>query len=341
MSAPAAFAFCFAPLVIGLAVAVGVHLKVVLPRFGTGSGDLNRMVELGERLDAPMNDVPTAVFVGDSVTVEGIDASLVAKAAPAGWRVFNLGINGCDRAELVVIMPKVAAAKPAAVCIVLRPLSIAEPPPVEADGAYAYNLGGFPEAWPQGWIQSDTPGVPPERVERLTKSKLEAQVHFRTAFQQLINNGLRERFRAGIKLARSDDWNAPFNMTASISGSTLDNHISVLAEEVRLGIKDGTTRHEQDLERLIKLLADAGIRPILISAPIHPRLRESFGPTAARLRELASAWATKYGGVYADGSLILDETGFADGQHLNERGRGLLSAFVGANMPPPAAAAAR
>lgn len=335
MSAPAAFAFCFAPLVIGLALAVGFHLKVVLPRFGTGSSDLNRMVELGKRLDTPLTDAPTAVFVGDSVTVEGIDAALVTKAAPAGWRIMNFGINGCDRAELDVIMPKVAKAKPAAVCIVLRPLSIAEPPSVETDGAYAYNLGGFPAAWPAGWIEADTPGVPPERVAMLTKSTLEAEVHFRTAFQQLINNRLRERFRAGIKVARADDWNAPFNMTASISGSTLDNHISVLAEEVRLGIKDGTSRHERDLERLIRLLADSGVRPILISSPIHPRLRESFGPTAARLRELATGWAKQYNGVYADGSLILDETGFADGQHLNEKGRGLLSAFVGANMPPP------
>ncbi|MCX5690457.1 MAG: hypothetical protein NTV94_11855, partial [Planctomycetota bacterium] len=78
MSAPAAFAFCFVPVVIGLALAVAFHLKVVLPRFGTGSSDLNRMVELGKRLDAPLSDVPTAVFVGDSVTVEGIDAALVA-----------------------------------------------------------------------------------------------------------------------------------------------------------------------------------------------------------------------------------------------------------------------
>ena len=335
MSAPAAFAFCFAPLVIGLALAVGFHLKVVLPRFGTGSSDLNRMVELGKRLDSPLSDTPTTVFVGDSVTVEGIDASLVAKAAPAGWRVLNFGINGCDRAELDVILPKVAKARPAAVCIVLRPLSIAEPPWVEADGAHAYNLGGFPAAWPAGWIESDTPGVPPERVAMLTKSTLEAQVHFRTAFQQLINNGLRERFRAGIKATRADEWSAPFNMTASISGSTLDNHISVLAEEVRLGIENGTVRHERDLERLVRLLADSGIRPILISSPIHPRLRDSFGPTAARLRELATGWASQFNGVYADGSLILDETGFADGQHLNEKGRGLLSAFVGGKMPPP------
>ncbi|MBS0195814.1 MAG: hypothetical protein JSR77_03565 [Planctomycetes bacterium] len=330
-----AFAHCFLPVVVGLAVALGVHMRFVLPRLGTGSPDLNRMIQMGHRLDTPLSDAPTLVFVGDSVTVEGIDASIVAKNAPSGWRVFNFGINGCDRAELDVVLPKVADAKPRAVCIVLRALSIGRPPDVEVDGAYAYNLGGFPAAWPPGWMESDTPGVPPEKVEMLRASRFKAEVHFRTAFQQLINNGLRARFRSGIKVARSDDWSAPFNMTASISGSTLDNHINVLGEEVREATADGTQRQERDLEKLISLLASKGVTPVLIISPTHPRLRETFGPTNARLKTVAQAWAAQYRGVYADASELFDGSGFADGQHLNEKGRGLLSQFVGSKLPAP------
>jgi hypothetical protein len=155
--------------------------------------------------------------------------------------------------------------------------------------------------------------------------------------QQLINNGLRQKFRAGIKESRSDDWVAPFNLTASISGTTLDSHLHVLAEEVRIGIKDGTARHERDVEKLLSHFAAAGVRPVLIGCPIHPRLVDDFMPTATRVKELAIGWAAKYNGVYADASLLLDASGFADGQHLNEKGRGLLSTFIGSQIPPPPA----
>ncbi len=335
MPAISAFLFCFIPVVLGLGAALGVHLKVLMPRFGTGNVDLNRMIEVGHRLDTPLSDKPSLVFIGDSVTVEGIDSTIVAKNSPAGWRVFNFGINGCDRAELDVIVPKVVKSQPKAICIVLRPLSIAMPPDVEVDGAYAYNIGGFPQAWPSNWIASDTPGVPPEIVARLQSSNLKAQAHFRTSFQQMINNKLRAKFRAGIKASRSDDFDAPFNMTASISGDTLDKHINTLAKEIREGIKGGTELHERDLARLIALVGDAKITPVFISAPIHPRLRDEFVPTAKRLTALATEWAAKYHGIYADASLLLDDSGFADGQHLNEKGRAALSAFVGSKLPSP------
>lgn len=325
-----------------------MHLAFVLPAFGTGSNDLNRMIEIGRLLDKGLSDKPTLVFIGDSVTVEGIDSDLVAKDGPAGLRVLNLGINGCDRAELMVIGPKIAQAKPTAVCIVLRALSIANPPPVEVDGAYAYNLGGFPAAWPQGWIASDTPGVPPERVEKLTAPTLKAQTHFRTAFQQLINGTLRLKLRKETQAVAPDNFTAPFNMTASISGSTLDKHIKNLDEELKDSLEGGTARHEKELERLVAILAQNGVRPILITSPTHPRLREPFGPTNARLTQVNQDLKTKYNAIVADASELFNEEGFADGQHLNATGRALLSSFVGkvvkeqltstpssTNLPPP------
>jgi hypothetical protein len=39
--------------------------------------------------------------------------------------------------------------------------------------------------------------------------------------------------------------------------------------------------------------------------------------------------------IYADASLLLDDSGFADGQHLNEKGRAALSAFIGSKLPSP------
>lgn len=344
-STPGCFAWCFAPSLVGLALAMMFQLWFMLPRFGTGSSDLNRMVALGQHVRStfPPN---SAIALGDSVTVEGIDASIVRSAAPSGWHVENAGINGCDRAEVAVILPAVLAAKPRALILVLRPLSIARPPPISGDGAFAYALGGFRDHWPDGWLGPDSAGLTQDLFDRLTAPRLRAEIHFRTAVNYLINDTLRERVRSGIKFARPDDWVAPFNMTTSISGKTLDAHLKNLEEEVRessmkIGSGDGplvidTTADEADMERLIAAIRAAGATPVLIASPVHPRLRdaEAFAAVGARLRMLAPRWAQTYGGVYADASSLLDETGFADGQHLNAAGRAKLSEFVGRYLPP-------
>ncbi len=335
LGSPKTFAYWVIPTVLGLLAAVVFHLLVVMPRFGTGSPDLDRMIAIGQLLDSPLNSEPTLVCVGDSTTVEGIDASIIAQAAPKGWRVLNLGINGGDRAELNVIIPKVAAAKPKAVCLVLRPAHIGDPPDVEVDSSYAYNLGGFPAAWPAGWMTPNPPGVPPDKIENLTATHLDAHLNFRTAFQQLINNKLREQLRRGIRPSQPTNFVAPFNLTMSISGSTLESHLRNLDEENQKAIKFGTAKHEADMERLIAYLHSQGVTPILIAAPTHPGLREAFGPTNARMTELAKGWAQKYAGIYGEATLLFDESGFADAQHLNEKGRRLLSEFVGKLIPPP------
>jgi len=335
MSPTLGFAFCALPAVIGLLAAIAIHMGLVLPAVGTGSPDLNRMIALGVRLDTPLDEEPTLVFLGDSLTVEGIDAETVREAAPPGWRVFNFAINGGDRAELDIIIPKVAKAKPAAVCMILRPLSIAYPPDVGVDGAYAYNLGGFAKAWPAGWIPPYPPGVSKKYAEMLQESTLEAQLHFRTALQQLINSRIRQVVRSGFRSNISDDWQAPFNMTTSIGGDLLNKHLRTLGDELVDGVAAGTSVHEADLERLVAHLHSQGITPILVSSPTHPKLREIFGPTAEKFAALAKAWVAKYDGIYADAHFLLDETGFADGQHLNEKGRNLLSRFVAAALPPP------
>ncbi len=329
-----AFASCMLPTAAGVAAAVAFHLFVVLACLGTGSPDLNRMIALGQRLDEGSPTTPTVVFIGDSVTVEGIDASIVESATGGGWKALNFGLNGADRAELDVIVPKVARLRPAAVCIVMRPLSIAAPPAVNIDGAHAYNLGGFPAAWPEGWIRPDTPGLPPEQQEALSGSRLESQLHFRTAIMEMINAGLRAKLRSGVRIAPIDDWTAPYNLTISIEGATLDNHIRALDTELQEAIREGTERHERDFERLVSHLAAAGIKPVLVASPIHPRLREAFGPTADRMRTLGPSWAASHGGAWIDATTLLDETGFADGQHPNRKGREALSSFIGTNMPP-------
>jgi hypothetical protein len=155
-----------------------------------------------------------------------------------------------------------------------------------------------------------------------------------------------------IRFARSDDWNAPFNMTSSIGGAELDRHLRSLEAEVReSGLPEGiaptagtitlcTAPHEAELDALVRMIRDAGAVPVLVAAPNHPRLCDAasapaFASAAVRLREVARELAARYDGVYVDASEgVVAETGFADGQHLNREGRESLSAFVGAALPP-------
>ncbi len=336
----AAFAWVLGPLVVGFGLAVALLIYGVLPRFGAGSTDLNRMIAMGSHLDAGYG-APAVVFVGDSVTVEGIDAGVVKRHAPDGWSVENLGINGCDRAEVDLILPKIVAAGPQAVVLVLRPLSIGEPPPPGIDSANAYALGGFPRAWPAGWLEEDVPWLPKEVRESLMRPRWRSQVHFRIAPNYIINEGLRVRLRRGARKVQATDWVSPYNLTISISGRLLENHLRVLEQEVAEAVVDGTLLHESALEKLVAMIRDGGATPVLVASPNHPRLQDpafapAFAATAARLREVAPTLASAYGGVYIDASTeLLDETGFADGQHLNEKGRGLLSEFIARRLPPP------
>ncbi|MBX3410516.1 MAG: hypothetical protein KF859_11595 [Phycisphaeraceae bacterium] len=337
----AAFAWVVCPLVVGLALGVALLMYVVLPRFGAGSTDLNRMIALGKHLDSGYQRA-AVVFVGDSVTVEGIDAGVVKQHAPEGWHVENLGINGCDRAEVELILPKIVAAGPQAVVLVLRPLSIGQPPPPGIDSANAYALGGFPGAWPGGWLEEDVPWLPEAVRESLARPRWRSQVHFRVAPNYVINEGLRVRLRRGARRVQAADWNSPYNLTISISGQLLENHLRVLEQEVAEAIVDGTERHEAELEKLVALIRQGGATPVLVASPNHPRLMDAgfapaFSATSARLLRVGPGLAEAYGGIFLDASTgVLDESGFADGQHLNEKGRLLLSEYIARRLPAPA-----
>lgn len=350
-----AFAFCAIPTLLGLTAAAAAHFFVVLPTLKLGSTGLDRVVALASHLRESPPDTPRLVFVGDSVTVEGIDASLVERAAPPGWKVENLGINGCDRPHVAVILPTVLASKPRAMVILVRPITITRGMLIETDVAHAYVLGGYAKDWPPQWVTPESDGVDRKIFEALTGPAWQSKLHFRTAIRESINNRLRERFNRNLRPVRADDWIAPFNLSGSIEGSLLEQHLRLLEAEVRdtAGPADvppgasaariDTSAGEADFERHVALIQAAGVDLTLIVAPLHPRLmREGEAPmfraTALRVREFARELGARRGLGVADASEgLLSEDSFADAHHPNERGRAALSEFVGRALPPPTA----
>jgi len=69
------------PVAIGLAIAFVLLREVAIPRLGLSQ--TQRIKELITRLDNGLGDKPTLVFLGNSVTVEGVDASIVQEIGRA------------------------------------------------------------------------------------------------------------------------------------------------------------------------------------------------------------------------------------------------------------------
>jgi len=343
--AVAAFLFAGVPLLVGLAIALALHLKVVLPELGTGASDVTRVIAVGELLDTPL-DPGTVVFVGDSVSVEGIDARLVAEAAGPGAKVRNLAINGGNPTELTVLMPKVVAARPAKVVFTLRPRSLGEPIALDNDKASAYALGGFAKAWPSGgepWVTWKSPGMSEAAMEHVLASEFEAQRYFRTAVVNTINNTFRSKLRKGYVPMTPSDFDSPAEMRLSLEGARLDKHISALVDEYTAAMKDGTSIGEGVVERLVAQVRAGGSTPVIVLAPLHPQLlpavvkahpemAAAVASWQASLAEFAARMGKAYGAVVIDASAALDESGFADGQHPNEKGRAALSRYVGSRL---------
>ncbi|MCA9295495.1 MAG: hypothetical protein KC983_03240, partial [Phycisphaerales bacterium] len=151
---------CVLSAALGVAIALMLLMWVILPTLGYGYAD--RIIAIGERLNGPsFEDRPTAVFLGSSVVVEGIDAREVVAAAP-GWDAYNFAINGCEINEQRVMLPKVLAAKPRAVVLLIRPITLAMPGDIPPDKAYGYVLGGFPAAWNAQYVDPAEYHIVPE-----------------------------------------------------------------------------------------------------------------------------------------------------------------------------------
>lgn len=343
-----ALLFCLVPSIAGVAIAVALHLFVVLPTVGVGSNGLTRMVRLGEHLasiEGARADKPRVCVLGDSVSVEGTDAAAIERGAQGAWQADNFAINGATREQIRIILPKVLATKPDAVVYVLRAQAITDPPPLPIDLAYAYALGGFPGAWPDGWVTPAVPGVPAGAMKGLEADRTAAQLHFRGALVYRFNDLMHERFSGKTKLPPPDDWRDAHHMTGIITGDRLDRHIKTMEEEVADSARMSDASfpatlepNERDLAELVAQIRSAGVTPVLVIAPVHPRLRDSrpYAEVGARLSQRVDEMVARSGAVRIDARLLLDEADFADAQHPGPTGRVKLSEFIGSHLPQPA-----
>lgn len=316
---------------LGAAVGGVILVCVLIPRLGLG--DVERIIQLGYHLDQTRSGSPYAVFLGDSVTMEGIDAAIVQSAARTDWKVENLAVSGCGVNEQRILLPKVLNTGPAAVVLSFGPMNLAVTDDLPPDKAYAYAMAGFPESWPTRYSREDFPGLSRPSYDALFSTALQQRLHFRTAPLNWINNRLRLSLRSDLRGGTDANWTAPYQMLRPVSREVLAWHMDALRQAMESAGEQGREDGATNLRRLIAAVSESGATPLLVIRPVHPQLRQSAAPLLRPLKGRLVKWADTFQGVVVDASTALPEDQFADAVHPNAVGRETYSRLMGAHLP--------
>ncbi|MEZ6211367.1 MAG: hypothetical protein R3B46_09015 [Phycisphaerales bacterium] len=210
---------------LGALAAYLITDRVVLPRMGLGP-DLQRVVAIADHASEGLGERPVAVFLGDSLTIEGIDAGIV-EGASAGWHAQNIGLNGINPTGLSVLLPAILDAKPDAVVFMFRPEDLGDPGDIPVDRAYAYAYSGIAGHLDAGDDLSELTSLGKKSAEALRSGRYAQVVHFRSVPLRSINTIARRALRSGMRAAADDDWRSPHNMSmTSIGEQKLATHVA-------------------------------------------------------------------------------------------------------------------
>ena len=314
-------------LLAGTAVAFAVLVHVLLPTLGVG--DVQRIVELGRHLDQPRQHGPYIVFLGNSITMEGIDTAMVRSTAKRPGRIENLALSGCGTNEQRVLLPKLLGSRPNIVVLAFGPTVLDTRDDLPLDKAYAFAMSGFPQAWPASYQRRDFPDFDQTTFDALHSSPFRQTLHFRTAPLNWLNGTLRLRMRSDLRGDATADWIRPYRMLGTVSEKTLAWHLESLRANLETCCREGQQRAIPNVRSLVATAGRGGAKPVLVVLPIHPRLRDDAAPLLPPLNQLLAYLAKQQQGIVVDASDLLTEEQFADAVHPNADGRAVYSRFVG------------
>jgi hypothetical protein len=326
------------PILIGLAVAVGVHHFFALPRLGFPA-EVRRLITIGSSLDTGLlkGDEPVAVIISNSAGVEGIDAAVVQEAAPKGWRVLNFSTNGTNQVEARLLADRLADAGADLVIWLFRPDLLGAIRPMHADVVHAYAEGGFAQELP--WVSP--PWVDDSTMSQLEAGSFEVSLHFRRRWLDAINFEMRRRMRTGIRAPAADDFEAPFNLEIMLDGSKLDRHLgeisSMMSDELEGFHAEGLGTGRAFVAEMVGDFAKRSAELAIVIAPTHPHLNVQFEPVEVEVLSFLKPLADAKGLRVGSAAGLLEVSQYADAIHPNESGRDKLSRWLGTWMPPPPA----
>lgn len=311
-------------LLTGIVVGLLIVYGLLLPLTGIGPGD--RSLAIQKKLSEGFGNKPALVILGNSITVEGIDAEQVAQAAP-GWSAYSFAINGCGLNEMVLLVPEIIKSHPGGLAMIVRPQELGEPEDMPLDKAYGYALSGL--EIPSG--EEPFRGLSEASLAALHASRLQAWWQFRTTPMASLTQTLR-RFTTHIEPAKADEWVRPFQMHTSIDGPRLERHLRVVEESAHAALDSGNRDGLLLIERMTKEISASGVRPVLVAAPMHPAVQKPLEKFSAELRGDLTRLAQEYQGLFVDATEALAASDFSDGLHPNAEGREKLSALLGSSL---------
>ena len=289
---------------IGAAAALAT-LPLLVPRVGLG--ELERVRLLGLRIEqaaASGEDIGAVFLVGNSVTIEGLDADRVAAAT--GGPVRNYAINGSRLEDTAVILPRLLDARPRAIVLSLMPTHLFETRPTTPDEAYAYALGDLVDRSLVGERL-----YPNDTTAAFDASTVRALAHFRSAPLRSLDDTLRMHLAPGRRTNAADDWSCPNLLTADAPAAACRAHLERVRELLRSNRPDPARLAL--LERMQAHCESRRTRFFLCLAPVHPDLQADCPSGLAGL----------------DFQTLLEANQFADAVHPNAEGRAVFSDALG------------
>jgi hypothetical protein len=316
---------------VGAVIGYLLLVYVLIPRLGLG--DVQRIIYLGRHLDGPRPSGAYAVFLGDSITRQAVDASIVQSTAPGQWRVENFALSECMINEQRIMLPHLFGAQPDLVVLAFGPINWLSQDDLPLDKAYAYAMAGFVTAWPEPFPREDFPGLSRASYQALFSSPLAQRLHFRSVPLTWLNQRLRLALRKDLRDDVEADWIRPYRMLGSVPADTLAWHVSQIRQNIHSHVVKERSLRVTNAQRLVQAVSEGGARPLLVVLPIHPQLRADAEPLLAWWLPRLHNMGHLFHGAVVDASAALDETQFADAIHPNAQGREVYSRLMGTHFP--------
>lgn len=316
-----------AGLGLGLLVAAFFLLRAFIPQVGF-PGDLDRVASLPSLISETRATPNRVQFISNSVGMEGIDAGIVQDRLAGTWNVQNYSSNGVALVGSRVVIGAMLEAKPDVIVWILLPNMIGKFEDIHPELAATMRFVDLQEHNP--WIEDPSVStLLPDLVHHMKVSDVENRLGLRTTPLSVLNDKVRTLTVRDILPAKPRDLTAPFRMSRSMSPSALDRHVLDIRNSHFERIADGDRSGIEMINQTVQEISAARVKPVVVIAPSHDRLRSDLAPAVNEMREVLGPLMAANGGFLIDASESLAAEDFADAIHPNAAGRERLSVFVG------------
>lgn len=312
-------------LALALALGAGLGLAAMPRLFAAVPHDLRRTrVALRALAEAP----PRLAVFGNSVAMCGIDAGALAGAdgAPA----YNLSSTGQTLAEGFLYYQELREPTHTLVYS-LSSFALESPVAFNAHVVNAFVLYGYrPQLATQRALEGAFPAA---ALRELGEPPLTQRFEARWVVRELIDSGLRQLVRRDLDLERAfTDLEFPAPYTKKLPPEQLEAELRKSLGARPPGPFRAAPEQLALLAQVLEQASADGRRVLLALAPIHPRLREGYGPEfRAPLVALAERWRAE-GALVLDSTELLEADAFIDPVHPTGEGAARWTAAIAAAL---------